>query len=369
MYHRIATPDVDPWGLSVSPERFAEQVQALRARRTMLSMDAFVARLQSGDLPHDAVALTFDDGYLDNLRQAKPILEAAGVPATVFLTTGRIGTGEEFWWDELARMVLSRAEPLSASVTVESRRPADRSSAHRPGDGAARHLASLGPASDRSGSDLPNALAGPAGLCAGASRGAMAQLRRVFGATRPNPEDLPMRAADVRRLVSDRISIGAHGCTHQPLTSLPAAARVEEIQRSRAEAEVLSALPVTGFTYPHGDRDAETIDMVRRAGYRWACSTCEATVDPLRRRSARSAADRRGRLAIECAACQVGHPQRMTVVAHRPAKRRAAESLSSSLKKAATGEPLRAPSAHGETQPSFNLRRAARQPSGQVRSA
>ena len=134
MYHRIATPDVDPWGLSVSPERFAEQVQALRARRTILSMDAFVTRLRSGDLPHDAVALTFDDGYLDNLRRAKPILEAADVPATVFLTTGRIGTGKEFWWDELARMVLSRAEPLSASVTGGWRWPADRPSAHRPGD-------------------------------------------------------------------------------------------------------------------------------------------------------------------------------------------------------------------------------------------
>src|ERR1700751_5164860 len=112
MYHRIATPDVDPWGLSVSPERFAEQVQALRTRRTVLSMDAFVARLRSRNLPHDAVALTFDDGYSDNLSQAKPILQATGVPATVFLTTGRIGTEKEFWWDALARMRLGRAEPL-----------------------------------------------------------------------------------------------------------------------------------------------------------------------------------------------------------------------------------------------------------------
>jgi peptidoglycan/xylan/chitin deacetylase (PgdA/CDA1 family) len=110
---------------------------------------------------------------------------------------------------------------------------------------------------------------------------AMAQLRGVFGATPPNPEDLPMRAADVRRIVSDRISVGAHGCTHQPLTGLPAAARADEIQRSRVEAEALSALPVTGFAYPHGDRDAETVDMVRRAGYRWACSTRETTIDSL----------------------------------------------------------------------------------------
>src|ERR1700759_463296 len=120
MYHRIATPEVDPWGLSVSPERFAEQVQALSMRRTILSMNAFVSRLQAGVLPHDAVALTFDDGYLDNLLQAKPILEAAGVPATVFLTTGRIGTDEEFWGDELARMVLPRTKPLCARLTLET---------------------------------------------------------------------------------------------------------------------------------------------------------------------------------------------------------------------------------------------------------
>ena len=280
MYHRIATPDVDPWGLSVSPERFAEQVWVLRARRTILSMDTFVARLQSGDLPHDAVALTFDDGYLDNLRQAKPILEAAGVPATVFLTTGRIGTDEEFWWDELARIVLCRAEPLSASVTVEAESmEIDLLPINPEMEPRVTWRAWERPVTAREATyqTLWQALR----ACAPEHREVtMAQLRRVFDATRPNPEDLPMRATDVRRIVSDRISIGAHGCTHQPLTSLPAAARVEEIQRSRVEAEALSALPVTGFTYPHGDRDAETIDMVRRAGYRWACSTCEATIDP-----------------------------------------------------------------------------------------
>jgi peptidoglycan/xylan/chitin deacetylase (PgdA/CDA1 family) len=281
MYHRIATPDVDPWGLSVSPERFAEQVHALRARRTILSMDAFVARLRSGDLPHDAVALTFDDGYLDNLRRAKPILEAAEIPATVFLTTGRIGTGKEFWWDELARMVLCRAEPLSASVTVEAD---DLQINLPPIDPMEPHInwrAWLRPKTAREAAyqTLWRSLQD----CApGHRERAMTRLRRVFGVRRPNPADLPMRAADVRKLVSDRVSVGAHGCTHQSLIALPASARVEEIQRSRAEAEALSALPVTGFAYPHGDRDGETIDMVRQAGYRWACSTHEANVDPQR---------------------------------------------------------------------------------------
>ena len=93
--YRIATPEVDPWGLSVSLEHFAEQVQALCVRRTILSMDAFVSRLQSGVLPHDAVALTFDDGYLDNLSRPS---QSWRLPAFLppFLTTGQIGTDEEF---------------------------------------------------------------------------------------------------------------------------------------------------------------------------------------------------------------------------------------------------------------------------------
>ena len=279
MYHRIATPDVDPWGLSVSPERFAEQVQALRTHRTVLSMDAFVARLRSGNLPHDAVALTFDDGYSDNVRQAKPILEAAGVPATVFLTTGRIGASEEFWWDELARTVLTRAELLSGNVMVGAN---DLQIDLPPIDLAMEPRVSWRawdrPVTAREATyqRLWEALQS---CTPGRREAAMVQLRRLFGVIRSNSVDLPMCAADIRRLVSNHISVGAHGCTHQLLTSLSPAARIEEIQRSRLEAEALSGLPVTGFTYPHGDRDVETVDMVRQVGYRWACSTCEAIID------------------------------------------------------------------------------------------
>ena len=281
MYHRIARPDLDPWGLSVSPEQFAAHMHALCTCRTMLSMDAFVARLTLGNLPHDAVALTFDDGYSDNLCQAKPILEAAGVPATVFLTTGRIGTGKEFWWDELARMVLARADAVSGSLMVDD---SDLQIDLPPIDSATEPRVSWRawdqPVTAREATyqRLWQALKS---YTPDRREAAMAQLRLLFGATHPNTEDLPMCAADIRRLVSNHISVGAHGCTHQLLTSLAPAARIEEIKRSRVEAEALSGLPVTGFAYPHGDRDADTIDMVRRAGYRWACSTREALVDPL----------------------------------------------------------------------------------------
>jgi peptidoglycan/xylan/chitin deacetylase (PgdA/CDA1 family) len=280
MYHRIATPDVDPWSLAVSPERFAEQVEALRAQRTTLSVDALIARLGSRELPHDAVALTFDDGYVDNLLRAKPILETADVPATVFLTTGLIGTSEEFWWDELARMVLLRAEPLSATVALETGcldiqlPPIDPELEPRRGW---RGWDSPVTAREQAYQTIWQTLWD---RTPESRKAALDELRRVFGRTCSNPEDLPLGTEDVRKLVSDLVSIGAHGRYHQPLTSLPAAARVEEMQKSREEAEALSALPVTGFAYPHGAYDAEACAMARRAGYRWACSTNETVIDP-----------------------------------------------------------------------------------------
>jgi peptidoglycan/xylan/chitin deacetylase (PgdA/CDA1 family) len=280
MYHRIATPAVDPWGLSVSSQRFTEQVQALSASRTTLSMDSFVTLLRSGQLPHDAIALTFDDGYVDNLLRAKPILESAGVSATVFLATGLIGPGEEFWWDELARMVLLRPEALSAKVFL-------------PTGGLQIEFPSIDPnleprvawrgwekpvtARERAYQTIWLALWD---RTPESRRVAMEQLRIVFGTTRSSPEDLPMGVEEVRKLVSDLVSVGAHGRFHQPLTNLPAAARLEEMERSRQEAEALSALPVTGFAYPHGACNPETIQLARQAGFQWACSTNETAIDP-----------------------------------------------------------------------------------------
>ena len=118
MYHRIADEPVDPWGLAVSPVHFEEQLQVLRRTRYPLPLTDFVRHLLAGTLPAHAVALTFDDGYADNFFAGKPQLAAADVPATVFLATGYLGRPGEFWWDELARLILLEHSPQSFELVV-----------------------------------------------------------------------------------------------------------------------------------------------------------------------------------------------------------------------------------------------------------
>jgi peptidoglycan/xylan/chitin deacetylase (PgdA/CDA1 family) len=281
MYHRVADLAYDPWGLAVTPEHFAAQMTFLKTERLPLPMDTFVGTLEDGALPPHAVAVTFDDGYVDNLTHAKPILDQSGVPATIFLATAHLGRGSEFWWDELARLVLGQRSGADGQAQVGGR-------------SIAVHLAPLAfdeathtdwrawqpPKTPRQQLyfDLWSSLR----ALGDAQRAeVMDALRQIFRRDAPDPSGLAMTQADIARLIArPGIDIGAHSRTHQPLTALSPTERRDEIEGSRADCERLIKRPVRGFAYPYGDRDAETMRMVRDLGFAWACSTHDAAVDP-----------------------------------------------------------------------------------------
>jgi peptidoglycan/xylan/chitin deacetylase (PgdA/CDA1 family) len=274
MYHRVATPPIDPWGLAVAPERFRDQLAVLAQRRRLLAMDELAAGIGTDALPADAVGITFDDGYRDNLTNAAPLLDEANAPATVFLTGGAIGSEAPFWWDELARMILLCRGPLRYALTIGSRQVEGDLPAMAPDeapDPAWRAWEAPRTAREAVYKNLWQLLqrVQPAERAA-----AMARLREMVPPVSDEPEELPMSPEEVTRLASPRIAIGGHAVTHQLLTTLPVPERRAEIEASRALCRrLVPDQPVTGFAYPHGDRDPETIAMVRDAGYVWACST------------------------------------------------------------------------------------------------
>ena len=118
VYHRVVETPADagafaPYsGLTVTAKQFRAQMQHVRAKYRCLPVEDLVARLRSGTLERGSVAITFDDGYRDNLTVALPILEELGIPATIFVSTGLIEEGTGLWWYDLQRLI-SRYNSLS----------------------------------------------------------------------------------------------------------------------------------------------------------------------------------------------------------------------------------------------------------------
>jgi peptidoglycan/xylan/chitin deacetylase (PgdA/CDA1 family) len=276
MYHRIASPRVDPWGLAVRPDRFEQHLAVVRRTRYPLPMSEFVSRMERGTLPDRAVAVTFDDGYVDNLHEASPRLASARVPATLFLATGFVGQRQEYWWDELARGILLGTGAVDAEVKVGRERI---SLVLRGGDQRDRGWRTWqGPRTDRQSAYL-SAWKHLRAAAPAEREDAMVRLRTQLGIPPPDPQDLPMTASEIAALAGGgAFDFGGHTATHAVLPALAPAERRDEIRRGREACERLIGSPIAGFAYPHGALDDDSEAAVRECGFAWACGTRSRSV-------------------------------------------------------------------------------------------
>ncbi|HSJ07807.1 MAG TPA: polysaccharide deacetylase family protein [Longimicrobiales bacterium] len=289
LYHRVADDDSDPFGLCIAPERFADHVRIVQEVGRPVTLDTFAAGLGDGSLPDRAVAITFDDGYIDNREEAEPILAELGVPGLVFVTTGPGGREREFWWDELERVLLQPGElPATLEVQVagrvltwelgNDRLYTDAHSSRQRGwrlldaeQPTRRHVAFrelyslLQPLDAVERTRALDSLLAWAGDRAGTIRAA----RRA------------MQPAEVAALAAGgTMAVGAHTTHHPALPSLTPAAQHTEIAASKRELEAWTGGPVTGFAYPYGLHDAASVAAAREAGFSYACSGVYAPARP-----------------------------------------------------------------------------------------
>jgi len=106
MYHRITDSSVDPWQLAVSPQNFDGQLKVLNKNYRVIAVEELLHQLKLNKVKSKTVCLTFDDGYLDNYLNAKPLLEKYNCPATFFIPPYYIKMRKAFWWDELLTLIL-----------------------------------------------------------------------------------------------------------------------------------------------------------------------------------------------------------------------------------------------------------------------
>jgi peptidoglycan/xylan/chitin deacetylase (PgdA/CDA1 family) len=285
MYHRIASPEIDPWGLSVTPQHFEEHLAVICEQAQPLGLQQLAAAQREGNIPDRAVAITFDDGYSDNLYQAKPLLKKYNVPATVFVTTGHLDSQREFWWDELERVLLNPGtlpETLSLKIGGELRQWHLGAAAHYQPD-------------DYDGDRYRKAWEGQ-------SHSRLAFYYSVWSALRTLPteqrqllqDDIlcwanahPQAREEYRSLTTQEllsleegglIEVGAHTVTHPSLPAHPREVQRQEVCTSKERLEQILKHSIKSFAYPFGDFSKASVSVVKECGFEYACSTVQLGV-------------------------------------------------------------------------------------------
>jgi peptidoglycan/xylan/chitin deacetylase (PgdA/CDA1 family) len=255
MYHGVVLDEAGAArsrnGQAIPVSGLRRQLEWLRERRDVLPLEAYLAGTENGRPARSSVALTFDDGLRETYALLSPLLSELGLPATLFVTTGHLDHGPLLWFTYLNALCLEsdyaeiqaggRSLPLSSwRQRVEAR--------------AWLEQLALG------GED-PAAFA--------------RQLERRY----PLAGELVaayegMRFADVAAAGRSRLlEVGAHSVTHPWLGRRPGTVQEAEVMGSRDCLAGLIGRPVRYFAYPGGDYTAETLRVVREAGFEAAVAT------------------------------------------------------------------------------------------------
>jgi peptidoglycan/xylan/chitin deacetylase (PgdA/CDA1 family) len=100
-YHQVKDPADD--NSTVGVAEFRQQMEFLKQNYRVMGLSRAVETLRTRGTNERLVAITFDDGYLDNATIAAPILRSLGLPATFFVSTDMIGGGRPFPHDLVQR--------------------------------------------------------------------------------------------------------------------------------------------------------------------------------------------------------------------------------------------------------------------------
>lgn len=265
-YHRINILNPDFNLLCVSPIIFRQQMLYLKKNYPIVRFEEDWTLLD-----HDAVAITFDDGYRDNLEVALPILEELDIPATIFISTGTMEQDRELWWDELERLLLVGKDFPRGFLLNDTEFGCywnTETYEYRKNCYNALHYLMKNYVGVKKRDNW------------------LQQLWKWRGLEREaRKENLTVSAEDCRRLADSKvISLGAHTVSHPSLGSMDRETQEKEIKTSIDTLSEIVQREIILFSYPfgspHRDFNRDTIDICFDAGICKAASTEDALWTP-----------------------------------------------------------------------------------------
>jgi peptidoglycan/xylan/chitin deacetylase (PgdA/CDA1 family) len=257
-----------PGDMKIAGERL-EGILAWLARRYEVTTVGRAVEALEGKGGRSLVALSMDDGYLDNRTHLLPLLSRVGVPATVYLESRpleerRINWSHKFYWildrvgaKELVRSFGARCADPATVARLEGLQAAGRATAYE----IKRALKYDAPpeARNRTIDEVFAALGGDErALC----------------------DELYMTWADAKTLAEGGIELGGHTKSHEILSRLSSAAAEREVREGREAIGRRLDLESRSFAYPFGrrwDYDGKSKEAVRSAGFESAATTHAGT--------------------------------------------------------------------------------------------
>ena len=245
--------------LEVTPECLDQALTlAAQAGYRFVGLDEIPSVLEAGRTEQPVLALTFDDGYRDNLEFALPVLRRHRAPATVFITTGFADRSACLWWIDLENVIRNassiRAQVGAETITAPAATPVEKVAAFELlyWKLRARPEAEL--------------------------RAVIANLRQEYGVdSRGAVERLCLDWDGVRQLAEDPlVTIGAHTLTHPMLRQHDTDFARREMAAARDAIQREIGRPVRHMAYPVGDKTSagpREFRLARELGFRTAVTT------------------------------------------------------------------------------------------------
>jgi peptidoglycan/xylan/chitin deacetylase (PgdA/CDA1 family) len=221
---------------------FEQEIAWLKKRFQVLSLDEVVDKIRSGKgFARPSVAITFDDGYLDNYTLAYPVLKSHGVPAMIYVATGLIGTNARTWPDLIEAALLASPNKSFLFPAVLGERAVSiqtREDKRRCCILLARGLKGI-PDAER--------------------KQRMTEIFRDLGVDKEALDNSGTRMMltwdEVTEMVNNGISFGSHSHTHPILSRVPLKEAMDDIRLSKHVLEEQLGGPVRHFAYPNGRRE------------------------------------------------------------------------------------------------------------------
>lgn len=260
IYHRVM-PEPDPlrpW--EIDQRQFHEHMRWISGVFRVIPLSQAVSELDAGTLKRRSLAITFDDGYLDNTTHALPILQSFDFPATFFCTSAWLDGGL-MWNDQVIEAV--RQWPGDAlSIPELQQDPFPVATIEQKNQAIQAILPKLKYRNH-------------------AERQAIAD--RLSNRPEIRLPELMMRPEHLRSLAENGMDIGGHTHSHPILAQMDDAEASDELAHNKQTLEKIINQPLNHFAYPNGKPLTDFLpkhqQMVSELGYRCALSTQPGLAD------------------------------------------------------------------------------------------